>query len=245
MKALKISHLTKTYYQMNSEKTVVKDLCLEIDEGEVFGFLGPNGAGKTTTVKMIVGLAHPDSGTIEILGQPHTDLNIKTQIGFMSETPYFYAYLTGFELLDFFGQLFPMSAETRIKRARNLLTQVGLKDAADLAIRKYSKGMNQRLGVAAALINDPKVVFLDEPLDGLDPLGRRHIKEIILNLKKRGKTVFFNSHILSDVEEICDNIGIIDEGKLIAEGNPKKLSARYKNLEEYFVSLIETQRKKK
>lgn len=245
MKALNISHLTKTYYQGNEDRKVVDNLSLSVNTGEVFGFLGLNGAGKTTTVKMIVGLAHPDSGNIEILGKKNDDLSVKAQIGFMSETPYFYNYLTGFELLDFFGQLFPIDPDIRIKRAGKLLDQVGLKDAANYHVRKYSKGMNQRLGVAAALINDPKVVFLDEPLDGLDPLGRRQIKEIIMQLKKEGKTVFFNSHILSDVEEICDRIGIIDQGKLIEEGNPRRLSAKSKNLEEYFVNLIESKRGKK
>lgn len=242
MEALKIHNLSKFYHLRGEDVQVVDKLSLEIKKGEVFGFLGPNGAGKTTTIKMIVGLAFPTEGKIEILGRPNTDLKTKEKIGFMSEHPYFYNYLTGFETLEFFGKLFPIEPEVRIKRAKELLEKVGLADAADKPVRKYSKGMNQRLGLASALINDPEMIFLDEPLDGLDPLGRRQIKEIVLNLKKEGKTIFFNSHILADVEEICDEIGIIDHGKLIEFGDPKKLAKNDKSLEEFFVKLIEKRR---
>lgn len=245
MEALNISHLSKNYYLKREVVQVVDDLSLSLKKGEVFGFLGPNGAGKTTTIKMIVGLAFPTSGTIKILGKSNDDLSTKEKIGFMSEQPYFYNYLTGYEMLDFFGKLFPLAPEIRIKRAHELLEKVGLAKAADVPVRKYSKGMNQRLGLASALINDPSIIFLDEPLDGLDPLGRRQIKEIILNLKKEGKTVFFNSHILADVEEICDQIGIIDHGKLIEKGNPKTLAKNYKSLEDFFVQLIEKRRGEK
>jgi ABC-2 type transport system ATP-binding protein len=237
MKVVMAENLSKIYAQAQGKKAV-DDLSLSLEQGEIFGFLGPNGAGKTTTIKMITGLAYPDEGEIKIFQKPNNLLEVKEKIGFMSEQPYFYNHLTGYELLDFFAHLFPMENETRKKRICELLKQVGLEKAADIPIRRYSKGMNQRLGLAAALINDPQIIFLDEPLDGLDPLGRRQIKEIILNLKTKKKTVFFNSHILSDVEEICDHIGIIDNGVLIQAGDPKRLSKGYKNLEEYFVEQI-------
>ena len=242
MEALNINNLSKYYHLRGRTVQVVDNLSLSLKKGEVFGFLGPNGAGKTTTIKMIVGLAFPDEGDIKIFGQINTDISTKEKIGFMSEHPYFYNYLTGREMLEFFGKLFPIAPEVRIKRVKELLEKVGLQDAGDVPVRKYSKGMNQRLGLASALINDPKIIFLDEPLDGLDPLGRRQIKEIVINLKKEGKTVFFNSHILADVEEICDQIGIIDRGKLIEQGDPKKLAKGSKNLEDFFVKLIESQR---
>ncbi|MDO8512913.1 MAG: ABC transporter ATP-binding protein [bacterium] len=243
MDVLNIKNLSKSYHLNGGDVHVVDRLTLSLKKGEVFGFLGPNGAGKTTTIKMIVGLAFPSSGEIKIFGKSNTDLATKEKIGFMSEHPYFYSYLTGREMLDFFGKLFPIAHEVRIKNTKELLEKVGLADAADIPVRKYSKGMNQRLGLASALINDPKIIFLDEPLDGLDPLGRRQIKEIIKDLKKEGKTVFLNSHILADAEEICDQIGIIDRGKLIARGEPKSLVKGSKSLEDFFVKLIEKRRR--
>lgn len=245
MEVLKLNNLSKSYHLNGKDVQVVDNLSLILKQGEVFGFLGPNGAGKTTTIKMIVGLAFPTKGEIKIFGKSNHDQKTKEKIGFMSEQPYFYNYLTGYEMLDFFGKLFPIAPEVRMKRTQELLEKVGLADAANVAVRKYSKGMNQRLGLASALINDPKIIFLDEPLDGLDPLGRRQIKKIIIDLKKEGKSVFFNSHILADMEEICDQVGIIDRGKLIEHGDPKKIVKGAKNLEEYFVKLIEKRRGEK
>ena len=199
-KALSISNLSKSYFSGLSENVVVDDLSLEVGRGKVFGFLGPNGAGKTTTIKMIVGLAHPDKGDIKIFGKSNHLISTKRKIGFMPENPYFYTHLTSVELMDFCGELFGIKREKRQKLIIKLLTLVGLADAGRLKVGKYSKGMGQRLGIAQSLINNPELVLLDEPSSGLDPIGRKEIKDIILNLKKQGKTVFFNSHILADVE---------------------------------------------
>ncbi len=243
MEAISISHLTKIYFKNLSEVPVVNDISLKIPKGEVFGFLGPNGAGKTTTIKMIVGLAHPNKGKIKIFGKPNYFLSTKRKLGFMPENPYFYNYLTGMEFLDFMGEIFAIPKRIRKKRASELLKLVGLSNVAKLQLKNYSKGMSQRMGLAQSLINDPEIIFLDEPLDGLDPIGRHNIKDIIRNLKKQNKTIFFNSHILSDVEEICDSFGIIDQGKLIVSGKIKKLLPKNQTMEEYFVNIIKKNRK--
>lgn len=242
VKALTISNLSKTYFIGLSEKVVVKNLSLEVKKGEVFGFLGPNGAGKTTTIKMVVGLSHPDKGKIRILGKPNQLISTRRKIGFMPENPYFYHHLSGYELLDFCAEIFDIKKPKRERLIKKLLGMVGLSDSAKLQLGKYSKGMNQRIGIAQSLINDPEIVFLDEPLHGLDPIGRKDIKNIILDLKKQGKTVFFNSHILADVEEVCDSIGIIDQGKLIKVGKVKQLLKRGENLEDFFVKTIKAAR---
>lgn len=233
---IKISHLNKSYYK----DKVVDDLSLTIKSGEVFGFLGPNGAGKTTTIKMIVGLSAPDSGQILINGNKPSNIKTREKIGFMPEDPYFYDHLTGLEFLIFCGQLFSATRNRNKGYYNQILSDVGLFEYKNKMLKTYSKGMKQRLGLAQALVNDPDYIFLDEPLDGLDPIGRREIKQIIIELKKRKKTVFFNSHILSDVEEICDEIGIIDKGKLVYSGDVKKFT-KGKTLEEAFVHTIETQ----
>lgn len=243
MKVLDLNHLSKIYYINKAEIAVVNDLSLSIESGTIFGFLGPNGAGKTTTIKLILGLITPDQGEIKIFNS--TSLaEFKYKIGYMSEHPYFYHYLTGWEILDFAGRLFNLEKNIREERIEYLLNLVGLESSAKTAVRSYSKGMNQRLGLATALINDPELILLDEPLDGLDPIGRLTIKKILTDQKKLGKTIFFNSHILSDAEEICDNIGIIHNGKLIKKGNPKKITAPKQTLEQYFVQLIEKENEK-
>ncbi len=233
---IEISHLSKSYYGQK----IVDDVSFVIPRNSVFGFLGQNGAGKTTTIKMLVGITTADSGTITINNVSADDLDIKKRIGFMPEAPYFYDRLTGLEFLSFCGELFGLSDKNR-EHYEEILQSVDLLEAGSRPIWTYSKGMKQRLGFAQALVNDPQYIFLDEPLDGLDPLGRRKIKEIIKTLKKRGKTIFFNSHILYDTEELCDLIGIIDEGKLLYAG-PVLEFTKGKTLEESFVDLVEAKK---
>ncbi len=232
-----IRNLTKAYGQ----RTVVDSLSLEVKKGEVFGFLGQNGAGKTTTIKMLVGLSRPTAGEVLIDGQAVSDPRVRSRIGFMPEAPYFYERLTGLEFLNFCGALCGLSPGANRARYEEILNKVGILGAKDRPIKNYSKGMKQRLGFAQALVNDPDYVFLDEPLDGLDPLGRREIKKIVHALKAAGKTVFFNSHILFDTEELCDRVGIIHDGKLLYQG-PVTGFGQGRTLEERFVSLVEAAR---
>ena len=186
-----------------------------VKAGEIFGYLGPNGAGKTTTIKIALGLLRPSAGAVTCFGRHSTDIEVKRRIGFLPEQPYFYQHLSAMELLEFYGQVFGLgSKEVRLK-AGELLDRVGLSGFRKTPISKFSKGMLQRIGLAQALINDPDLVILDEPLAGLDPAGRREIRDVILEIKAKGKTVFFSSHILQDVEMICDRVGILSEGKLL------------------------------
>jgi ABC-2 type transport system ATP-binding protein len=240
MSEITISNISKWYGTQKKGKYSVKDLNLTIKKGTVFGFLGPNGAGKTTTIKMIVGLAKPTSGKITIAGGDTNDMAIKQKIGFMPESPSFYLYLTGREFLEFVANIFTIKDPKQ--KIEELLLSVELLDAADRQIRTYSKGMLQRLGLAQALINDPEILFLDEPLDGLDPLGRAEIKKIIMNLKSKNKTIFLNSHILSDVAELCDHVGIIDKGTLLVVDTPENISRGHRDLEDAFVSIIHKRR---
>ncbi|MEA5489692.1 MULTISPECIES: ABC transporter ATP-binding protein [Pseudanabaena] len=220
--------LSKTYrtgFWLNQKISSLQDFSLTIRQGETFGVLGPNGAGKTTLLKILLGIVKPTSGTGEILGYPLGDRAAKQSIGYLPENAYYYDYLTGWELLDFIGSLFGVAPSLRRQRIADLLDLVGLSQsvARKKQLRQYSKGMVQRIGVAQALINDPEIVFLDEPMSGLDPVGRYQVREIILMLKNQGKTVFFNSHILSDVELICDRIGILNKGELVAMGTLNEL----------------------
>lgn len=242
MEDIRIHQLTKEYYTSAGVVSAVRELTLAIPRGTVFGFLGPNGAGKTTTMKMLVGLANPTRGEILIADGSPSDIAVRAHIGFMPESPSFYLYLTGREFLEFIVEIFGM--EEAGERILEVLGMVGLIDAKDRQIRTYSKGMLQRLGLAQALINDPDILFLDEPLDGLDPLGRAEIKQIFVALKKRGKTIFFNSHILADVAEVCDSVGIIDQGMLIAHDTPNVLAKGYRDLEDAFVHIISNKRAK-
>jgi len=192
----------------------VRDVSFEVRRGEIFGFLGPNGAGKTTTIKMLMGLIFPSAGRAEILGRAVPSIESKRQVGFLPESPYFYDYLTGQELLDLMGQLCGLDRAARRKRSGELLERVGLGPAKDRPLRKYSKGMLQRVGLAQALINDPALVVLDEPMSGLDPIGRKEIRDLIAELRDEGRTVLFSTHILSDVELLCDRVAIIAQGRL-------------------------------
>jgi len=203
--------------------TALENLDLEVSQGEVFGFLGPNGAGKTTTLKILMGLLYPTTGQAWLLDREVGDVAVKQQIGFLPESPYFYDYLTGEEFLRFYGQLFRLDGQRLADRITDLLELVGLRDARRLQLRKFSKGMLQRVGIAQALINDPSLVILDEPMSGLDPIGRKEIRDLIFRLKERGKTVFFSSHILHDAEMLCDRVGMLVQGKLVALGRVAEL----------------------
>ncbi|MGA6826802.1 ABC transporter ATP-binding protein [Nitrospira sp. NS4] len=206
--------------------TAVDGLTLDVRRGEVFGFLGPNGAGKTTTLKMLMGLIHPTSGRASIFGHPVGDLAAKARLGFLPESPYFYDYLTSREFLKFYGHLFGLRGAALEKRVDELLELVGMTTARDLQLRKFSKGMLQRVGIAQALINDPSLVVLDEPMSGLDPIGRKEVRDLILRLKEAGKTVLFSSHILHDAELLCDRVAMILKGRLVACGEVTDLVER-------------------
>ena len=221
MSAIEILDLEKTYqvgFWRKRPKLALRPLRLTIEEGEVFGFLGPNGAGKTTTLKLLMGLVSPTAGTARILGMDFDDPQVEAQIGFLPEQPYFYDYLTAEELLAYYAQLSGVPAKERSKRVAEMLERFGLTDSARIQLRKYSKGMMQRVGLAQAILHDPKVVFLDEPMSGLDPMGRREVREMIQQMRNEGKTVFFSTHILSDAEALCDRVAIIYQGELRGVG---------------------------
>jgi len=218
---VEIENLTKDFTVGFWKKRPVRaldNLSLQINQGEVFGFLGPNGAGKSTTIKLLMNLLYPTSGNARILGEPVSSTAMRKNVGYLPENPYFYDYLTPVELLTYVGRLFGLGAVELKKRTRALIQDVGLDHAENRQLRKFSKGMVQRLGIAQALINEPKIVFFDEPMSGLDPLGRMDVRRIILSLKARGVTVFFSSHILPDVEAICDRVAILNRGKLQEAG---------------------------
>jgi ABC-2 type transport system ATP-binding protein len=219
--------LTKVYKPpfMGGSKAhlAVNKLNINVRRGEVFGLVGPNGSGKTTTLKLLLGLLTPTAGRITVFGEPPRSITVKHRIGFLPDGPYFYDHLNADELLDFYAKLFGMSKETRQRRANELLGFVGLTEARHRRIREYSKGMVQRIGLAQALINDPDLLFLDEPTTGLDPIGARQMKEAIIQLRKQGKTVFLCSHLLADVQAICDRVAILNEGHLVRFGSVEEL----------------------
>jgi len=221
MAAIEIEHLTKDFYAGFLRKRPIRaldGLSLRVEAGEIFGFLGPNGAGKTTTLKLLMNLIRPTAGSARILGQPVDSVSMRRNIGYLPENPYFYDHLTPEELLTYIGTLFGIRQPVLRKKILELLETVGLAEARKLQLRKFSKGMVQRVGIAQALINDPEVVFLDEPMSGLDPLGRREVRLVISSLRTRGATVFFSSHILPDVEALCDRVAIMNRGKLLELG---------------------------
>ena len=201
----------------------VMDLDLRVRRGEVYGLLGPNGSGKTTTLKMLLGLLFPTKGEARVLGYPPGDVRANQRLGFLPEESYFYRFLDAVETLDFYGQLFRLPRRVRIERTRALIEMVGLEGAARRSLREYSKGMMRRIGLAQALINDPELVFLDEPTAGLDPIGTREMKDVILRLKGEGKSVLLCSHLLADVEDVCDRIAILYRGELTTEGDMREL----------------------
>lgn len=223
--AISIRGLTHSYQKNFWEKKrlALDSLSLEINEGEIYGFLGANGAGKTTTIKILVGLQTQTRGEAFIFGIPTTDMDCHRKIGFMPENPYFYEYLTARESLDFYGALCDLPQAGRAERIDELLDFVGLSNARDIRLKEFSKGMRQRLGIAQAIVHRPPLIILDEPMSGLDPVGRRQVREAILDLHSRGTTIFFSSHILSDIEMICHRAALIDHGKLIAAGTIDEL----------------------
>ncbi len=232
--AIAISGLSKTYrtgFWLNKVVSPLKDFSLTVARGETFGLLGPNGAGKTTTIKCLLGIVEPTTGRGTLLGKPLGDRSIKQRVGYLPENPYFYDYLTAWEFLYFAGKVFRLPDNLLKERIPQLLELVGLSvdTARKKPMRTYSKGMLQRTGMAQALINDPELVFLDEPMSGLDPMGRYQMREIILSLKQQGKTVFFNSHILGDVEVICNRIGLMVGGKLVQQGTLEELLGQSKS----------------
>jgi len=221
MAAIEILGLEKTYsvgFWRKRPKCALRSLHLNVEEGEIFGFLGPNGAGKTTTLKLLMGLVFPTGGSARILGKEINDPRMKAEIGFLPEQPYFYDYLTANELLEYYAQLSGVAAPERQHKVRYVLGRLGLQDAAAVQLRKFSKGMLQRVGIAQAILHEPKVVFFDEPMSGLDPMGRREVRDLMEELKRQGRTVFFSTHILSDAESLCDRVAIIHKGELQGVG---------------------------
>jgi len=221
MYAIEIQGLSKNYavgFWKKQIRPALKSLELKVNVGETFGFLGPNGAGKTTTLKLLMGIIFPTAGSATILGKDLFDPEIKRKIGFLPEQPYFYDYLSAPELLDYYARLSGVPADQRRRRIADLLDRVGLGDVGNKQLRKFSKGMLQRVGIAQAIVHDPEVVFLDEPMSGLDPLGRHEVRELIQQLKDEGKTIFFSTHILSDAETLCDRVAVIHKGELRGVG---------------------------
>lgn len=217
-------------------KTILHNLSFEVKQGDIYGFLWPNGAGKTTTMKCIMGLIKPESWTIKIFGEEWLTINARKEIGFMPENTYLYKHLTGREFLEFNGNFFSFEKDELKEKIKNLLKKVGLKDAENKLLWEYSKGMLQRIGLAQAIINDPKLLFLDEPMSGLDPIGRKMVKDLLVELNQAGTTIFFNTHILADVESICHKVSIINKGNLVVES--KKIKDIDGSLEDFFIESV-------
>ncbi len=236
MEFVKLDRVVKTFGSVRA----VDGLTLSVAEGEILGFLGTNGAGKTTTIKMLLGLIPPDAGQIAVIGADPCKAVTRRRIGYMPETAYYYPFLNVHELLQFYGGLCGMDATLIKKRTHELLQKVGLEHAGKRLLRTYSKGMLQRAGIVQALLHDPDLLILDEPFTGLDPLARIHFRDLILELKKAGKTVFFSSHELSEAELICDRVAIIKEGKCVFDGAVKEIAGDGgRNLERIFLSVLE------
>jgi len=254
---LEIKELKKRFWLVELERALelrfgqivrpvdaVRNVSMTVQRGQVFGFLGPNGAGKTTTIKMCMDLIRPSSGSIKLFGKSPGDLEVKARVGYLPEHPYFYDYLKPQEILDLFARIFGLSRKERKQRIDMLLDRVGLTHARNRALRKFSKGMLQRLGVAQALINDPDLLVMDEPLSGLDPVGRKEIRDIIIEERDRGKTVLLCSHILNDIEHLCDRVAIIREGVVVKEGALGELLSRENRKTEILVGNMDASLKK-
>jgi ABC-2 type transport system ATP-binding protein len=229
MPIVQIDNLTKDYevgFWRKRKVRALDGLSLAVEQGQILGFLGANGAGKTTTLKLLMRLIYPTAGTARILGHDIADVRMHARIGYLPENPYFYDYLTAREFLNYCGELFGLNGSTRRRRTDDLLSRVNLESKSwDRQLRKFSKGMLQRVGLAQALVNDPEIVFLDEPMSGLDPVGRREVRDLIASLRTQGKTVFMCSHILSDIEVLCDSVAILKQGRLAHAGSLNDLRA--------------------
>lgn len=223
MAAVEVKNLTKIYrLGLDRKQTVaVDDISLSVETGEVFGLLGPNGSGKTTLFKILLGLANPTRGKVELLGKSPLNIGVKNEIGYLPEEPYFYEFLTAEELLKFYGRIFDLERDVLHQRSEELLKSFGLWDVRNFRLKTFSKGMLQRIGICCALINDPKLVLLDEPGLGLDPIGLVEIRDLLTGLKTQGKTIIISSHIISEIENICDRVGILHKGKLLKVAQPK------------------------
>jgi ABC-2 type transport system ATP-binding protein len=238
---LETKNLTKIYHpRKNKTITAVNKLNLTVKKGEIFGILGPNGSGKTTCLKLLMGITFATTGQIRIMGKTQYDINIKKDIGFLPENPYYYDYLTGQELLYFYGRIFSIPAVQLNEKIDRLLEITGLAEVKNITLKNYSKGMLERIGLSASLINDPKILILDEPTTGLDPIGCRETRNLLVKLKKQGKTILLSSHFLSEVERICDRIAILHNGSLLTTGSLKTLFALFKtdNLEDLFIKAV-------
>ncbi|HEX8398299.1 MAG TPA: ABC transporter ATP-binding protein [Pyrinomonadaceae bacterium] len=241
MKVIEIENLTKDYevgFWKKKKVRALDGLSLSVERGEIFGFLGGNGAGKTTTIKLLMRLMFPTAGSAKILGRDISDVKMHARIGYLPENPYFYDYLTARELLNYFAELFGIEKTERKRRVEDLLNKVGLEETSrGKQLRKFSKGMLQRVGLAQSLINEPEVVFLDEPMSGLDPVGRREIRELIADLREKGVTVFMSTHILSDIEALCDRVAILRKGKLAATGKLDELLTQSGETQSFEITL--------
>lgn len=238
---IEIDNLSKDYetgFWKKKQIRALDGLTLSVSPGQIFGFLGGNGAGKTTTIKILMSLIFPTAGSAKILGRDVSDVAMRSRIGYCPENPYFYDYLSATELMNYFGRLLGLDAAQCSKKSAELLTQVGLDEKDwNKQLRKFSKGMLQRVGLAQALLNDPEIVFLDEPMSGLDPIGRREVRELISSLRDKGVTVFMSTHILSDIEALCDNVAILRKGKLAATGKLDELLADAGEKQSFEVSI--------
>lgn len=244
MDVIEVKDLTKIYKALDFWKkdrvTAIRGINLSIKKGEIFGLLGLNGAGKTTLMKVLLGLLKPTSGSVKILGGSIDDSGIRMRIGYLPELPYFPKYLKAGEILDYFAEIFGIPESKKKDRIQEVLDLAGLAGKEHTRVKALSKGMQGRLALAQAVINDPDLLFLDEPMSGLDPLGYKETRDILLDLNRRGRTIFFNSHILSEVEKICDRVAVIHRGELLEIRSVRDIMKKFKNMEEYFVKLIKS-----